>query len=367
MSKRVIKYQSFGAPFEERNKEYTCLKEWPNDISLQCGDKGIVLKKKGGGYATAFFEVLTKDDFIRGEGEDLIKAEEKAFEKLMKIKNCHEHKYERKGDSVDAECYLCNHKEKKYFPPAGKCSTCGKEHTALNINKENFCIQHYIDKSKTINLVINEDIIDKIKQEVFDKINNEKNNEKNIIELMMTKGDNFKSYKDIPDDDYRVEMKVDEIISISENVNIFETLTKLGIKDKFEEEYKFINYVSELEDVNYMSCCSRALETVKKMIKLMVENNLIKGEVDEINYQYNLGDKKIVDNLIEFFKVYLMSLKLEKDYNIKNEDFVMKLTQKTLEENQNDIMNNLTNDITKFYNENKTKINFKRKLSPNNK
>lgn len=360
MPTRVIKYQSFGSPLQERNKEYTCLKEWPSDISLQCGDKGVVLKKNGG-YRTAFFEVFGKEDFVRGEGETLEIAESNAFDKLMKIKNCVEHKYEREKDSIDAECILCKHKEKKYFPPVSKCQQCGMDHAQLKIKNENLCISHYISVAEKMDLSINEEKIINIKKEVFNEIKEEKEEDKNIISLMISsKDDKIVSYEDIQDDDFRVEMKIGELEDINQNLKLIKSLVELGLDKKYPEEYLFIYEIEDLKDVNYMTCCSKAIDTIKKTISLMVEKEIIKGDPSVIDYKYTQKNPKIIDDIIEFFKNYMVALKIEKKHNLDHEKLIKMIVGISTEEKQNELMNELSKDVISFYNENKKKINFKK-------
>lgn len=360
MTTRIIKYQSFGSPLLERNKEYICKKEWDKDISLQCGDRGVVLRKSGG-YRTAFFEVFTKEDFVRGEGETLEIAEEKAFEKLLKIKNCINHVFERENDSVNAECSLCHHKEKRYFPPTSKCNKCGMDHARLKIKDESLCVKHYMEKAKNMDLSINDSVIKKIKMKIFNEIQEGKNENKDIIILMVSNNDDkIKSYEDIQDDDFRVEMILGEIEEISQNSKLLNALIELGINKEYNEEYKFIYQLEDLKDINYMTCCSKALEAVKKTVNLMVEKNIIKGEADIIDYRYTQKNSKILEEIIDFFKCYSVSLKIEKKYNINNEKVIELIFGKSINEKQNELMSELTNDITKFFHKNENKVNFRK-------
>lgn len=38
-------------------KEYKCAHPWPNNYSIQHGEKGMVFKKAGGGYVTLFLKL----------------------------------------------------------------------------------------------------------------------------------------------------------------------------------------------------------------------------------------------------------------------------------------------------------------------
>lgn len=125
--------------------EYECKKEWDDDCFVQCGDNGVVLSKKGN-YRTAFFEAFPKNPktFIRGEGETIEEAEEKAWKQLEKYRACPKHEFERRDYTNGAGfCKHCNLFVSKCFKPSTTCKICGKP-TYWTCNKDNewYCKEH---------------------------------------------------------------------------------------------------------------------------------------------------------------------------------------------------------------------------------
>lgn len=112
---------------------YDCKFDWPDDCKVQCGDKGIVLAKKGT-YRTAFFEAFPRNPntFIRGEGETIEDAERSAWEKYQRHTNCeldHEdpNNFDRRGYRNGAAfCKACGFFKSHCFEPTEKCHNCGK-------------------------------------------------------------------------------------------------------------------------------------------------------------------------------------------------------------------------------------------------
>lgn len=113
-------------------KEYKCAHPWPNNCSIQHGEKGMVFKKAGGGYVTPFFEAFPDKtvtaSYIRGEGETILEAENDAFSKFSAMVDCKQHEYERFRDSERGKCIHCNSAKDLVFPPMEKhkCSICDK-------------------------------------------------------------------------------------------------------------------------------------------------------------------------------------------------------------------------------------------------
>lgn len=118
--------RSFGPPYE-------CVKPWPEGVTVQCGDHGVVFTKGTldrivtdppgvlesvasieaggtGGYTTAFFEAFPDDTFIRGEGSTVAEAEASAWEQYQRHQACEEHEWETRG----------------YTNGAAFCARCGK-------------------------------------------------------------------------------------------------------------------------------------------------------------------------------------------------------------------------------------------------
>lgn len=132
---------------------YPCLKDWPEDCKVQCGDKGIVLSNKPeGSYTTAFFEAFPRkpSTFIRGEGHTIEEAEESAWNQYQKVLNCVEHDYRRHG-KTSGICKKCGLFTMNCMPPEKPCAVCGKEHAAYESpfdSKINLCLEHYIEEGK---------------------------------------------------------------------------------------------------------------------------------------------------------------------------------------------------------------------------
>lgn len=133
---------------------FVCLKPWPEDCFVQCGGNGVVLKvntmdetfsdlskaqeaivavtggpKPDGSYRTAFFEAFPKNPscFIRGEGESIEAAEEKAFSKYVKIVACPEHEFDRRGrEDGYAYCTKCSYSS-TVLEPTTSCAKCQKK------------------------------------------------------------------------------------------------------------------------------------------------------------------------------------------------------------------------------------------------
>ena len=62
---------------------------WPEDCRVQWGGSGIVLRREGGAYGTAFFEAFPSGGgFFRGEGPDLAAAEADCLAKYERFTRC---------------------------------------------------------------------------------------------------------------------------------------------------------------------------------------------------------------------------------------------------------------------------------------
>jgi len=153
--------RSFGKP-------YDCLKPWPEDCGVQCGDSGIVLGGKGslgkvlGGedplkelseaaaheetYTTAFFEAFPKNPscFIRGEGKTIEEAEEKAYQKWLGILNCPGHEFEARGRKDGyGYCKHCTLSKSGVLPILNKCCKCKVPTNWMSDTKGNiYCKKH---------------------------------------------------------------------------------------------------------------------------------------------------------------------------------------------------------------------------------
>lgn len=114
---------------------------------IQGGERGLVLKKEGEAYTTAFVEVfLSRENnyttdfnpelvttlastFLRGEGSTIGEAETNAWEKIQKRAACSPHHYTPKGYKNGAGfCVHCNDFQSKVFNPEQLglfCHACG--------------------------------------------------------------------------------------------------------------------------------------------------------------------------------------------------------------------------------------------------
>ncbi|HEY8937068.1 MAG TPA: hypothetical protein VIM65_17695 [Cyclobacteriaceae bacterium] len=104
--------------------DYINKKEWPSDCFTQNGDYGIVLGSKP--YTTAFFEAFPKDcGFIRGEGDNIEQAEEKAWIRYQSIINCSGHEFDGRGRTDGyGYCKNCSLSKSGALPILNKCKVC---------------------------------------------------------------------------------------------------------------------------------------------------------------------------------------------------------------------------------------------------
>lgn len=133
-------------------EEYKCKFKWPEKVQTQHGKKGIKVSKNGN-YTTAFFEVFNinvTDSYIRGEGKTVEDAERKAFNRYDKMKECNEHDFRRVGETVNAQCILCNSCKYHFFEPLEKfkCKICDQKSVRFRLpdgTQNVYCYQHYFE------------------------------------------------------------------------------------------------------------------------------------------------------------------------------------------------------------------------------
>lgn len=94
------------------NEEYHTQFPWEDVIEgIQGGTRGIVFKRDGESYRTAFVEVWGKQvTFVRGEGKTIAEAEESAWNQCQRFIACSNHEYEPRN----------------YKNGAGFCKNCGR-------------------------------------------------------------------------------------------------------------------------------------------------------------------------------------------------------------------------------------------------
>lgn len=109
----LIKTTKFSDP-----QDYYTNFPWEGRIDgIQGGTNGFVVVRGGESYRTAFVEVQGGEiDFIRGEGETIAKAEERAWAIFKRNTSCPGHEYEPRGCKNGAGfCQHCNQFAVKVF------------------------------------------------------------------------------------------------------------------------------------------------------------------------------------------------------------------------------------------------------------
>ncbi|MFE0490169.1 hypothetical protein [Streptomyces griseoaurantiacus] len=91
--------------------------EWPENVFIQGGERGVVIGGPGGAYQTSFFEAFPQDPrsgFMRGEGKTLAEAEDSAWKQYQVWVNCD-------GTGQGHGPY----ERRQYTNGAGFCTRCG--------------------------------------------------------------------------------------------------------------------------------------------------------------------------------------------------------------------------------------------------
>jgi len=314
--KKIIKNRSLGLM---NTSDYTCKYDWPTDCFVQCGGKGIVMgnqHKKG--YVTAFFEAFPFNNFIRGEGETVDLAEDAAWKKYQVMATCSEHHFiEDKKRKRDAVCEHCGYSIKNYYPPHHQCSCCDKEHVSLEIGNEYFCLEHFIEKAKHINYEITDERLIEFKKEVVKEIELSQDKDKNLIDMMLGKNDlNVKSYEDIADDDYRVEMKISNLKNIELMKNILIAAQMVNISNKFASEYEFIDWIQNQKDSLSMTAIQKTTEFFNVVIDNMKDNKYLNSEFNSREYFDKTEDK--FNEIESKVKLSLFIFNMAKEFDISN-------------------------------------------------
>lgn len=245
---KIIKCSTLG---EIKSREYHCQRDWPEDVYLQCGGKGVVIgNAKRPGYVTAFFEAFPFKMFIRGEGTTVEDAEQKAWEKYQAVLNCPSHTFiPEKNRPRNAVCSSCRFAEPNYYAPHHVCNDCGKEHVNLSIDDAHYCASHFQERVSTIDPDITPEKISSFKQAVFNEIKDKeaKGVEKNLLD-MMAGSKSYASPEDIPDDDYRVEMMSANIKSNAHMAKLLRIAENINLIAHFEHEYQLVDWIREIND-----------------------------------------------------------------------------------------------------------------------
>lgn len=90
------------------NTQYQMGYDWPEDIKVQGGDRGLVFAKSGS-YRTAFVEAFPRGTFLRGEGPSLAEAEKDCWRQWNKMQACIQHgkwdrRHYRNGSAYCGNC-----------------------------------------------------------------------------------------------------------------------------------------------------------------------------------------------------------------------------------------------------------------------
>jgi len=140
---KLAKKSGFGS--KTANAFYQCVFEWPEECSVQCGERGIVISPNGN-YRTAFFEAFPKDPrtFIRGQGETIELAERAAWDKYQRIMSCGNHEFERRGyKNGSGFCKYCDLFKSNVFEPSEHCVVCNQPtYWVSDINGKYYCETH---------------------------------------------------------------------------------------------------------------------------------------------------------------------------------------------------------------------------------
>lgn len=312
--KKIIKNRSLGLM---NTPDYTCKYDWPTDCFVQCGGKGVVIgnqHKKG--YVTAFFEAFPSNNFIRGEGETVDLAEDAAWKKYQVMATCPEHHFiKSESRKRDAVCECCGFSVKNYYPPEHVCSCCGENSVSLNIDEKYFCFKHFIETAEQLDYQITDERITDFKKEVFKEIQASQEKEKNIIDLMLGKNDeSLKIYKDIADDDYRVEMKISSLKNIELMKNILIATQMANISDKFASEYELIDWIQKQKDSLSMTAIQKTMEFFNVVIDNMRENKYISSDFNSRMYFNDTEDK--FEEIEARVKLYLFINNIIKEYDL---------------------------------------------------
>ena len=72
-----------------RSEGHVPSETWPEDCEVQWGGSGLVIRRDGGAYGTAFFEAFPSGGgFFRGEGPDIAAAEADCLGKYLRFSRC---------------------------------------------------------------------------------------------------------------------------------------------------------------------------------------------------------------------------------------------------------------------------------------
>ncbi|MPV50068.1 hypothetical protein GCG21_08625 [Pseudactinotalea sp. HY160] len=129
---------------------------WPQDAHLSGGSRGLVLRRYGDRYRTAFFEASYAGTFLRGEAETIAEAEEAAWAKHTRAAGCPGHEYETRGYTNGAGfCRHCDRFASGVFDVRTvgiPCTECGERTNWTRVAGQMFCREHDPDRHERARL-----------------------------------------------------------------------------------------------------------------------------------------------------------------------------------------------------------------------
>ena len=167
---RQVISMSFGEDIASRY-------DWGSSY-IQGGRNGVVIGRGRKNYRTAFIEYFPTINglgtFIRGEGNDVHKAEDSCWEKFQKMSACKNHEWTRdvRGDGQErkdgyARCIHCGMTATALVPTT-KCFVCEKP-TTNEFEDKHVCWKHYFKIDKEILL---KDELESMKGSIFSEPEN---------------------------------------------------------------------------------------------------------------------------------------------------------------------------------------------------
>ena len=295
--KKVIIYNSSDKIIlaNQHWKEYFPKEYINNNLFIQGGNSGIVFSEKGN-YKTAFVEVFpsflkdkdkTFSSFIRGEGSNIEEAEINAFKKLQDAYSCQNHDWDRKNrDDGAAFCKKCKVFNSKALDPLTVCSVCNKPTKDFLINKNYYCLDHYLSFNSG-----------QIK--------------KDIDQGFLSSLTSYKEYKKRTNKQFQYELK---------NINYIPSRKK--IKKLYKETYQ------RMKDKKNPLYYSKLNNTYPKIQHFILKKLIKYHIVDKTKaLDYKTDDYRLVKKItFEYLSQYSI---LENNHN-NSKDFIQKLYQKNI-------------------------------------
>lgn len=271
-------------------EDYECKMNWPQDIFVQCGGKGIVISRQKDmpSYKTAFFEAFPNNPstFIRGEGASIEEAEESAFKKYEKIMNCQGHEYKRRGNSEHATCMHCHLFTSFCLPPETSCEICKKENINHGFNNMFLCEKHFLEKVE--------------------------------VEYDNLKNSNLNNPKSKDEDDYLDDMEKRAFEMTIENGIFIKLMKKNNLINKNIYEYQEKNRLDKEQTEFEKFCHNKVIEIFKEINKNLSESDKYKLTIIKMSKILDklFMDEDLYESLIkDFYNIEKMvSGNVLKDY-----------------------------------------------------